>query len=373
MAYQDVKSCRFYVDWNSYIQHLGLITGEATVRVGETDGQGSYLPLGQLNPTYQRFIKSNTAGLGASETGIIFETANGIGKLDLNEVNWSGVIGHKLGSLYNYTAGVAFRKDPSGANNTTYPKLNLTEPIVNCYVENELMGANYNGFSICKANGTTETVQPYEITGIYSLYRNVQSTAHLLKMGSYCFGEYYDMPHSPDMSLALSYEYDGINTQETLGGATISNAMYTKPADFGENGAWQLPIYGERNYRTGRRKWDLSFSYLADTDVFPVNAATDLAYASTYSTTQMMDDFGYSGNDIYSNGSFKTNLHNGKDFFSVVWNRTVAGHLPFIFQPDSTNPLPDQFALCRFDMDTLRYEQIANRLYKVQVSIRESW
>ena len=58
----------------------------------------------------------------------------------------------------------------------------------------------------------------------------------------------------------------------------------------------------------------------------------------------------------------------------------MGGHLPFIFQPDggadvegAGNFNPDQFAICRFDMDSLQYDQVANNAYNVKLKIRESW
>ena len=180
------------------------------------------------------------------------------------------------------------------------------------------------------------------------------------------------MPHSPDLSLTLSYEYDGVKTIQTKGGATLSNASYTKPADWG-GGAWQLSSTLEdgtqspipSNLRSGRRVWDLSFSYLADTDVFPINASTHFQSALDATTQDS-----YADGDLNPIGSeFYTNILSGTDFFSQVWNRTMGGHLPFIFQPDKDNN--NEFAICRFDMDSLEYEQAAFKVYNVKLKIRE--
>ena len=51
----------------------------------------------------------------------------------------------------------------------------------------------------------------------------------------------------------------------------------------------------------------------------------------------------------------------------------MGGHLPFIFQPDNNNNNPDQFAIARFDMNSLTYDQVANNVYNVKLKIRESW
>ena len=65
---------------------------------------------------------------------------------------------------------------------------------------------------------------------------------------------------------------------------------------------------------------------------------------------------------------------NGSDFFSAVWNKTMgAGNLPFIFQPDKNNANPDQFAICRFDMNSLQVNQTAPNLYSISLKIKECW
>ena len=69
----------------------------------------------------------------------------------------------------------------------------------------------------------------------------------------------------------------------------------------------------------------------------------------------------------------ESDVLDGTDFFSQVFNRTIAGHIPFIFQPDNTEDEADQFAICRFDMDTLTYSQVAYNTYNISLQIREVW
>ena len=169
-------------------------------------------------------------------------------------------------------------------------------------------------------------------------------------IGCISIGTYYDMPHSPDLSLKLSYEYDGVKTIQTKGGSTLSNASYIKPADWGNAGAWQTD--GASNLRSGRRVWDLSFSYLSDTDLMPNLGVHNYEEDAILSESE----------DILT----------GTDFFSQVINRTM-GHLPFIFQPDNTNNSNDQFAIARLDMKSFSYDQVANNVYNIKLKIRECW
>ena len=59
-------------------------------------------------------------------------------------------------------------------------------------------------------------------------------------IGALVIGEYYEMPHSPDLNLSLSYEYDGYKETTTKGGHTLTNSMYRRPAIWGDRGAWEL-------------------------------------------------------------------------------------------------------------------------------------
>ena len=68
--------------------------------------------------------------------------------------------------------------------------------------------------------------------------------------------------------------------------------------------------------------------------------------------------------------------------FNYVWNVTLGGTLPFIFQPDAPkydsdgnktqgNNNPDQFAICTFRENSLNVQQVAFNTYKVSVTIDE--
>ena len=174
-------------------------------------------------------------------------------------------------------------------------------------------------------------------------------------LGELVVGRYYEMPHSPDLSLTMTHEYKGIKTITTKGGSTLSNANYYKPAKWGDREAWQLG--GFSYYYSGRRSWDLSFSYISDTDIEP---------------------YSYYGNKYAGDAS-----EEGTDnWFQNVLYYTMGGHLPFIFCPDpsieyysdgSNPPRVPEFAICRFDMNSFKRTQISFKTYNIKVKIVESW
>ena len=287
MAYQHPKTPRFYVN---ILEYLGAI--------GYTEIDNVY----KLNPTEYKEHTEIT-------TPIIQDM--------FAEKAFVAYLGHQGGQLSfskSFNSDININADINGSNN------------------NEL-NPEHKGFSIRSFNGLD--VQD-EIT-----------TSAENPIGCVVVGNYYEMPHSPELSLTLTHEYDGIQSQQTKGGSTLSNALYTKPANWGDYGAWQLG--DEENYRSGRRVWTLSFSHLDENDIMPQMAMLN------YETSVNLD------------------ILKSTDFFSQVFNRTISSHLPFIFQANKDSTEIDQFAICRFDMNSLKYERVAVNIYNVKLKIREVW
>lgn len=348
---QNVGTPRFYVDILQWLKAQGGLS----LSGAEFEGD-NLLDLIGINPTQSKTLipEADNTNVGGNDV-ITFKATSPFNLLMPNDKNFFMVLGHNLStagaSIYvqegEGTGGTWTSAAASGLVNYTYGGINST--------------ISQDGFSISIGNDAHD-IQ----TNLLRFRLDATSTDYNtdIKIGSLLYGTYYDMPHSPDLNLKLFYEYDGVQTIQTKGGATISNATYTKPADWGDGGAWQLgsdesgnPI---SNLRSGRRVWDLSFSYLSDTDLMPVVAATTNLGAG----------------DIENIDSPNENtLLDGTDFFSQVINKTMGGHLPFIFQADgsATNPKPDQFAIARFDMNSFSYDQVANNVYNVKIKVREVW
>ena len=59
------------------------------------------------------------------------------------------------------------------------------------------------------------------------------------------------------------------------------------------------------------------------------------------------------------------------NFYSQVIHKTNGGQLPFIFQPDKDDNT--NFAIAKFDMDSFKFDQVANSVYNCKIRIREVW
>ena len=340
MARNNVGRPRFYIDTFSYLKAIGLVQSEDdTFKVG-------------LNPTEQKQVDFDFTGTAKEEFDYTLTQSinQEIIKNPTHSNGVVGLLGHNFSSA-KVEARLKIRLD--GGNQAYGDGLEIVN-----YAGDDTV-ATYDGFTLYRTD--------YDVVGdlidtftlrLRNAQENVTGTA---KLGSIFIGTYYDMPHSPDLNLKLSYEYDGVKIIQTKGGATLSNATYTKPADWGELGCWQL---GDgANLRSGRRVWDLSFSYLSDTDVMPNLGIQNYEIGQD--------------NEIVDTEDILT----GTDFYTQVINRTMGvGNLPFIFQPDGGadvegqgNFNPDQFAIARFDMNSFSYEQVANNVYNIKLKIREVW
>ncbi len=237
---------------------------------------------------------------------------------------------------------------------------------------------NYTASGAFQITGASYDAEIVNSDGEYSGFRistfanDIDSITFEGGGGSLIAGTYYDMPHSPDLNLTMTREYGGIKTIETKGGASLSNDFGSSPPKWGTLGAWEVDTGNHALSRSGRRVWDLSFSYLQDSDVFaPTESQTPVIF-DTDGYTQNTDWYqSISDDQDYWHQNMRFLSHD--DFYTQVIHKTNGGQLPFIFQPDSSNNNPDQFAICKLDQNSFRFEQTAPNLYSVKLRIREVW
>ena len=360
---QNVKTPRIYVDYLSWLSALGFDVKPDNIGVGFNVDK----------------IYSEESTVGAESIcnfGWSGDAANEAGyRLFPKELklNFMSVLGHNFSNAL-IAPHFHIKADDDGYTNSNPDKSN----IANCgAISGPTFIADYDGFSIMELiDGSNFSVdgQNTDIL-LASLWINSGQDfgeGFNFKVGSWAIGSFYDFPHSPDLSLTMSIENDGITTQQTTGGSTLTNMRYSGPPKWGSDlGAWELgdgSTASTLGARTGRRVWNLTFSYLTDKNVLPINAlgntVFDINNASSYDSTDYSTD----------STQFESNVLDGSDFFSSVWSKTMGvGNLPFIFQPDKDNNSPDQFAICRWDMNSLQVRQTSPSLYSISLIIKECW
>lgn len=155
-------------------------------------------------------------------------------------------------------------------------------------------------------------------------------------------GEYYDMPHSPDLSVKRTIDYDGVTIQQAIGGGEFANASHFGGDDFSSNYFGQpFRQNATSHFRRagGRISYDMKFSYLNDTDLMPSDLS--LPYSDTV--------------------------------FHDVWNKTSGMYLPFIFGADNISTTMGDYIFARFQDDSLQATQVAPQIWDIALKIRETW
>ena len=223
----------------------------------------------------------------------------------------------------------------------------------------QLSKPTYNGFSVIKAKYSAN-----QIGGFRIIIRGFSTDSNNeIKIGCISLCSKWNPPHNPDLSITMSREYDGVKTIRTKGGATISNASYTRGGTYWSSGyAWELSgsdddvSEGKMPKTLGRRIWSMNFSYLTPANLMPEVESVDY-YGTEY------DD------------NWNKNIHQSNSFFARVLNRVQGSHLPFIFLPNDTdsNYNPDQWALVRFEQKDFSITQAAPELYSLSMKLTESY
>ena len=162
-------------------------------------------------------------------------------------------------------------------------------------------------------------------------------------VGGIMLGEYFDMK-APDLAVKRSIAFDNINIQESIGGQRYSNmashgrqATTTTRSPF-VTGSYQQNVYG------GRLSFDMSWSYLASTDVMP----------NEYGAIQDTDDA----------------------VVQDIWNKTNGPHSPFIFSIDKDSAganAESEMIFARFGQNNLEMTQVALDTFNISMRIEEEF
>ncbi|MAH51445.1 hypothetical protein CMI37_36860 [Candidatus Pacearchaeota archaeon] len=320
MAYQNVATPRFYVNMLEWLDSVGYSTG--------LDNLFRTLPVDPVG------------------NGLI-NTPHSLSLTAMTDNGFMAILGHDLPIWENYAY-----------LNSGETAIVLSNVVNSSGGSTDHLHPDYNGFSIATFSGygvDAPNVDSFNLVYAESSY-----------IGSVIIGTYYDMPHSPELKLTMSREMDGVKRIRTKGGADLVNHKYTKPAMWGDAGAWELYEGTPTNQalsRSGRRSWDLSFSYLRDSDMFP-----DVSSLANYET---ISPDGTTWNDEMN--ATDNTLLNEDTFYSQVIHKTNGGQLPFIFQPDNANNNIDGWAIAKFDMNSFKFSQVSKNIYDIKIKIREVW
>jgi len=163
-------------------------------------------------------------------------------------------------------------------------------------------------------------------------------------VGCIMIGEYFDMPHAPDLELTRMISYNRLNDlQESHGGQRFSNLKsFGRTATSTSKSPFTTASNGYDMYG-GRIIYDMSFSFLNNTEIMP-------------------DEY-----DI---------LAADDNFVSDVWNMTNGNHLPFIFSIDKDSEgdnAESEHIFGRFANNSLDMIQVAPEIYNIKLTVEEEF
>ena len=288
-------------------------------------------------------------GGGGLHSSRYFPIAGGIPNLPaFSDKSFVAILGHNIKSAA-VADGVSAYYDMIGWSNI----ININNP------------TEYDGFSLSRFSLEGDTTA------------NFVPNPPGAEIGSLVIGQFYEMPSAANLSLSLSWEHGKAKELTSYNGSSYSNTMFT-PAMWNDHGAWELykrqPTGDLNNAQQlrhklapkARRVWQLSFSYMSQSDLWGPN---QLIGTDFIPTTDEIDEY---GDDLHSTQSnnFNSNLLTDDNFFSM-WNKTLGGSLPFIFQANKDDDSPDQFAIAKFRDNNFKATQVAPSLYNISVTIEE--
>ena len=385
---KQVKTPRFYVDMPTFLHATGDLHWGGLVGGVNTVNGSELLYMNCANPSFRPTIED------IHVDGYLFNLGKWSEQIKTAfPINFCGLLNHNFGSATapihaGYFAGIDY------PNDYTAQRLNGLSGhanVINTLGSNQGLQSQYNGTSMWTFTEINDYFRAFYIVA----YKDELATQKGIpdadldlnhQLGSFVVGKYFDCPNSPDLSLTMSRRFDGIKKQKTIGGKTLANIYYDGPTEWTMNhpkdntlnGTYKYPPFeldttsdvdtqGYRfDYRAksglgrkGLRSWNLTFSYISEDDMWMENEV------SSKVTSDSIDD------GINPTGGSDPNPMLSDDSFNFVWNCTLGGTLPFIFQPDNTNNNPDQFSICTFRDNTLSVKQVAFNTYTLSITIDE--
>lgn len=356
---QRIKTPRIYVDYISWLNALGWNMHPDNTGIGFN-----------VDKIYEKNITANTTdGIAAFGNRVSSSEEQLFLPKEL-KYNFCAILGHNFMNKRFLFGGRRISESGTGYHLCFPDKSN----IINC---GEIDGTTtikpeYNGFSIMELtsnnNFSTDGNETDIIEWSMEVSEAYENPEHLYKFSSWALGGFYDFDNAPDLQLTQTFGMEGITNQTTKGGVSLSDVKYKGNPKWGELGAWELDDgsgNAQLNARSGRRSWDLSFSFISNTNMFPTSSS---------GSGIITDPDEYDSSNISADGTYTDDtLLVGDDFVSAVWNRTMGGRLRFLLQLDKNNSSADQFAICKFQQDSLDIQRVANNLYNIKLKIREVW
>ena len=385
MSYNEIKTPRFFIDISQFYNVTK--TGTSIDKYfGLNPHQTNNFDLTSFGVWYKSFKKW------------AFDDA------PIPKINYVAALGHNFADLEG--GGFQIRLDnyqPGNEQVDYFEPADDTEGynVYNADFSTEMTSTGlftpkYNGSSIARvkeqelpANANRVTIRLGAKEGglgtTYTEGNNTYMTG--LNVNCLSMGYIYEMPVAANATLTRSIEYQKQNEIISHTGKSFSNTLYTRPPLWNNVAPFELYssnpdsehwIQGDGIFsRNGRKRWNLTFSAVQDSDMYGPNQMLSKQEYTDISIAQAFVSLGYDSADVFSvaddnlSMSFRDNVLEDDNWFSQVWSKTLGGSMSFIFQPDKSDN--SQFALCRFKESSFKARLVAPKLYEFSVDIEETF
>ena len=369
--YGQIGKPRVFVNIISYARAVSYIKEYYSTNVSRPSGVGEsnvsqITTLFNSKPSHPRVWSVQNSGDNILEFNVSFKNYNDSSSILSNTnkqwsyllqgINWYGVFGHTLGDLTNlnsFNLGVYNYIDGS-----------IDYDLTNASSDVEAIIESDYGFSMYKITSAIGTDNGGRLKFQLDADSNSFSQNNDFEIASLMAGRYIDFSVSPDLEVKRKISNDGVKRSRTLSGGELYQVNSPGNPMWGSRPAWSYvenvgaavnpddtnPVGVSM---TGRRSWDVSFSFIDKQDIFAKSNANSMA----------VEDYDASDGSV---GAFPTDL-------SYFYNFTLQGQIPFVFQVDTTDDGADEFAMCVIKKGTISMKQEAFGVYSTSMTFEEVW
>ena len=272
----------------------------------------------------------------------------------LQSVNYFGIMSQNIDDFVSGSGKVELFTNVSGGIKA------ISEAIIGTTVTNTAQAGN--GTFLAKITGWNGDISDTHGFSIKSWLGENDPTGQFLEFSDFQVGHYYDFPHSPNLSVSVSYSFDGIKRKRTMGGTDLTQINYLKPS-WGRFEPFSTTLASDSQDFTdvslkGRRIIEMSFDFINESDMFPKNL-----HQNTF-----VQDY-YNGEGNYAGFEYDEGGHNANILGNYL-NLTLGGNLTHILQLDSEQ---HDFVLVKLDGKATKITQKSPNLYSVKLKFIEQF
>jgi hypothetical protein len=220
----------------------------------------------------------------------------------------------------------------------------------------------YDDAIVCSLSAIFHHTPEEEIPTILNRYLNI---------GSIGFGSYYTMPVAADVGFSKSIEFDNIKSSETLSGRSLFSIKNSTP-DFLLS--YNSSVNSQKRRlidRKGRRRYNLEFQGILDTDLFPRSESGDYSIPTDFTLGDNFSSYTHLDNSLFKENKMTI-------YHALVYD-SMGGQVPFIFIENTLDLnafgciRQDNFTQCILDSDTIEVTSLAPNFYSISLDLREVW